>query len=724
MLAIVTRNSHLIFATPLQFPGLVWPESISRHQHERPYYLLVQKSTRGTLSHLASQLGPFNKNRANCDDTAVLNAVRRSRAVIEFDLNGSVLTANDNFLRAFGYSLQEVVGKHHSMFLCPTDRDTPEYQDFWEGINRGEFYAGEYRCLGRAGNDVWIQTTYNPIFDEDHAPYKMVAFASDITKRKHASLDFENQMEAIGASQAIVEFDMNGTVLRANPNALAVLGYSLSEVQGRHHSLFVEESYRTSEAYRELWEKLNRGTFTSDEYRRIRKDGSTIWIQASYNPVRDDRGAPYKVVKFFTDASAQVNLRKQASNLELRTSMLENLLQSIASVLIVVSCEGLITHWNSTALHCFGLSWPEVEGKHLENCGIKWLCDSSVVENLLSGTVTDRRADLPFERMQEKRWLEVSVREVNNLGVDGESGFLITASDITNRLALEKQLRQVHKLEAIGQLAAGIAHEINTPAQYVADNLNFVEQSWNELYGLIQAGRELRKGAGGVVTTSQACAQYDRIYESVDLEYALAEMPKALAQALAGMQRISHIVNGMKELSHPGSEAKTSLCLNRALETAITVSRSEWKYCAAVNSTLDASLPQVLCHGSDIEQVFLNLIVNAAHTICEKMVLERDLIGQIDVTSLYGSEWVEIRITDNGMGIPEAIQGRVFEPFFTTKEVGKGTGQGLAHAYEVIVKRHGGYFSFETFEGQGTTFSIRLPRFPCEETEPNRRERC
>jgi methyl-accepting chemotaxis protein len=243
------------------------------------------------------------------EDAGRIAAIGRAQAVIEFNLDGTIITANDIFLGALGYSLAEIQGKHHSMFVGPGERESRAYQEFWASLNRGEFQSAEYKRFGKGGKEVWILASYNPILDDTGKPFKVVKFASDISEQKLKTANFAGQIEAIGKSQAVIEFDMEGKVLLANQNFLDALGYSLAEIQGKHHGMFVPAEQRGSEDYREFWAGLNRGEFKSGEYRRFGKGGREVWIQASYNPIRDLNGKPYKVVKYAANITAQVIAR-------------------------------------------------------------------------------------------------------------------------------------------------------------------------------------------------------------------------------------------------------------------------------------------------------------------------------------------------------------------------------------------------------------------------------
>jgi methyl-accepting chemotaxis protein len=236
-----------------------------------------------------------------------VQAIGKSQAVIEFGMDGKVLTANDNFLNALGYSLAEIQGQHHSLFVDPSYRNSTEYRMFWDKLGRGEFDAGQYKRIGKGGKEVWIQAAYNPIMDLNGKPFKVVKYATDITAGRLQAADMSGQIAAIGKAQAVIEFGMDGKILTANDNFLNTLGYSLSEIQGQHHSLFVDPAYRATSEYKMFWDKLGRGEYDAGQYKRVGKGGKEIWIQATYNPIMDLNGKPFKVVKYATDVTAQVN---------------------------------------------------------------------------------------------------------------------------------------------------------------------------------------------------------------------------------------------------------------------------------------------------------------------------------------------------------------------------------------------------------------------------------
>jgi methyl-accepting chemotaxis protein len=242
-------------------------------------------------------------------DASKLAAINRAQAVIEFKLDGTVVTANENFCKALGYSLAEIEGKHHSLFMPQADRDSAAYREFWEKLNRGEYQAGEFKRIGKGGREVWILASYNPVMDDTGKPFGVVKFATDVTAQKLQNADLAGQIAAIDKAQAVIEFNMDGTIITANANFLGAVGYSLTEIKGQHHSMFVEPNERESGPYREFWAALHRGEYQAAEYKRIGKGGKEIYIQASYNPILDLNGKPFKVVKYATDTTKQVLVR-------------------------------------------------------------------------------------------------------------------------------------------------------------------------------------------------------------------------------------------------------------------------------------------------------------------------------------------------------------------------------------------------------------------------------
>lgn len=228
-------------------------------------------------------------------------AMDKSFAIIEFEMDGTIVDANRNFLDVMGYDLNEIKGKHHSMFATEDYAQSREYKDFWEALRRGEFQSGQFKRIGKDGREVWIEASYNPISKGDGKPFRVVKFATDITDHKENMAKLHGQVEAIDKSQAVIEFELDGTIVTANKNFLDVMGYSLDEIQGKHHSMFAPGDYAQSQEYKDFWASLRRGEFQAGQYERVGKGGKQVWIEASYNPILDPSGKPVKVIKIATD---------------------------------------------------------------------------------------------------------------------------------------------------------------------------------------------------------------------------------------------------------------------------------------------------------------------------------------------------------------------------------------------------------------------------------------
>jgi methyl-accepting chemotaxis protein len=270
----------------------------------------------------------------NRDPAAICEALRKSLAQIEFDLTGRILSANENFLQVMGYTLNEIVGKHHSLFVEESARESSDYRAFWDELRAGKAKVAQFKRIRKDGKEVWIEASYNPIFDKNGKPYKVVKFATDVTRQQMEYADLLGKVEAISRSQAVIEFNLDGTIIAANQNFLEAMGYTLDEIRGKHHSMFVAASYRASDDYRLFWQKLGQGEFQAARYQRIAKGGRMVWIEATYNPIRDLNGRVYKVVKFATDITPRI----------------ESILKLMDDVLgVVKELNNLVTNLQATA---------------------------------------------------------------------------------------------------------------------------------------------------------------------------------------------------------------------------------------------------------------------------------------------------------------------------------------------------------------------------------------
>ncbi len=266
------------------------------------------------------------------DARSILDALNKSQAIIEFAPDGTVLTANSNFLNALGYRMDEIRGRHHSMFVAPDYAESNDYRQFWQSLRSGMFQSAEYKRIGKGGKEVWIQASYNPVLGSGGQVVKVVKFATDVTEQKLAQADIAGQINAISKSNAVIEFSLDGTIITANANFLSAVGYSLDEIKGKHHSMFVDPAETRGSDYRQFWENLRAGRFQAGEFRRIGRGGKEIWLQAAYNPINDMNGRPFKVVKYATDVTDMVQERQRRTEAQRKINTnLDEILHLVAS---------------------------------------------------------------------------------------------------------------------------------------------------------------------------------------------------------------------------------------------------------------------------------------------------------------------------------------------------------------------------------------------------------
>jgi methyl-accepting chemotaxis protein len=398
--------------------------------------------------------------KSDGDAQAQVAAINRSQAVIEFAMDGTILTANQNFLNALGYRLEEIKGKHHSMLVPADQRDSAEYRAFWAALNRGDFQAGEYKRIAKGGREVWIEASYNPVLDSANRPIKVVKFATDITRKKIHGLVDSGKIAAINRAQAVIEFNLDGTIVTANEGFLKALGYTLGEIQGRHHSMFVEQAERDSAAYREFWAALNRGQFQAGEFKRIGKDGKEVWILASYNPVLDEKGKPFAVVKFATDVTAQ----------KLKNADLAGQIGAIgkSQAVIEFKLDGTIIHANDNFLRTLGYSLGEITGKHHSMFVAPAERDSAAYRDFWAALSRGEFQAGEFKRVG-KGGKEVYIQASYNpiLDLNGKPFKVVKyASDVTRQVLVRMGNERVRSM--MDAVAAG-AEELNASVREISE---------------------------------------------------------------------------------------------------------------------------------------------------------------------------------------------------------------------------------------------------------------
>ena len=386
----------------------------------------------------------FNFSKTSNDNAAITEALDRSQAVIEFTPQGKILTANGNFLNTVGYSLEEIKGKHHSMFVDALDAKTSEYASFWSGLESGRFSQGEFRRVTKEGKRIWLQATYNPILGSNGKVAKVIKFASDITAQKTSSADMLGQIQAINKSQAVIEFDTKGNILNANDNFLGAMGYSLHEIQGKHHSMFVESQYVQSSEYKQFWRDLAGGDFKNGRFKRVGNGGKEIWIEATYNPIIDSDGNVFKVVKFASDVTENVEQERRFNLLSLVANETDN-------SVIITDAKGLIEYVNPGFRKLTGFTDNEVIGKKpssfLQGERTSQETISEIRESLKSRTPYVGEI-LNYDCHGNAYWISLAINPVFDEQGTLKRFISIQANiDATKGKALENAIR----LDAIGQ---------------------------------------------------------------------------------------------------------------------------------------------------------------------------------------------------------------------------------------------------------------------------------
>ena len=426
---------------------------------------------------------------------AKIDALNKVQAIIEFNLDGTVITANENFLTVLGYQLDEIKGQHHSMFVEPAYRASAEYKQFWRDLNDGKFQAAEFKRIGKGGKEVWIQASYNPIFDLDGKPYKVVKFAIDVTASKLKTADYEGQIAAVSKAQAVIEFNLDGTIITANENFLTVLGYQLDEIKGKHHSMFVEPSYRESADYKRFWRDLNDGKFQAAEYKRIGKGGKEVWILASYNPIFDLNGRPFKVVKYATDVTAT----------KLKTADHEGQLAAIGKSqgVIEYKLDSTIITANDILLKTFGFRLEEIQGKPHSI-----LVDAATRESAEYKQFWQDLREGQYKRVESKRvdhagkeiWIEANYNPI--LDLNGRPFKIVNfCTDITEKKRAE--ISQKRTLEIVTQNAQALgsaSEELSATSTQMVGN---AEETSTQANVVSAAAEQVSKNVQTVATGTE-----------------------------------------------------------------------------------------------------------------------------------------------------------------------------------------------------------------------------
>jgi methyl-accepting chemotaxis protein len=523
-----------------------------------------------------SKSGAGARSLSSTEMASQIAAINRSQAVIEFSPDGKILHANPNFLQVLGYTLDEVRGKHHSLFVDPAYRDSADYRAFWQKLGRGEFDASQYKRIGKGGKEVWIQASYNPLLDRSGKVIGVIKFATDITAEKIRNAEFEGQMAAVHKAQAVIEFKLDGTIVTANDNFLKTLGYSLQEIKGRHHSLFVEPAHRQSAEYKAFWEKLGRGEFDAGQYKRIDKGGKEIWIQASYNPILDASGKPFKVVKFASDITAmrmaveqtrdavsaakekdltrRIPMAGKTGELELLCGGVNELLDSMATVMAeikttsqeVSSAAAEIstattdlsqrTEQQAASLEETSASMEEIAATVKKNAE-----NAKHANELTRGTqdVADRGGEVVGQAVSAMARIEESSRKIADI-----ISVIDEIARQTNLLALNAAVEAARAGEA-GRGFAVVASEVRSLAQRSSQAAKDIKDLITNSSALVQDGVQLVNRTGTSLKEI-----LDSIKQVADI---VADISTASNEQAGGIEQVNKALTQMDEVTQQNS---------------------------------------------------------------------------------------------------------------------------------------------------------------------------
>ncbi len=641
-------------------------------------------------------------------------------AIIMINGDGKVIFWNPAAERMFGFTEDEMIGTTLEGRIIPAAyrlQHLNGLESFRKDGKGGVIGKSvEVTALRKDGAEFPIELGLSAVRVDDH--WQAVAVIRDVTERKAAEEELRRSKEYLARivetiAEGIYIVDTDGKIVFANQAAEEIFGIAREELYNRTYNdskwnvkngngkVLSQEDYPFS-----IVKTTGRPVYGIEILSR-RPDETEITVSINAAPLYDEGGNFQGMVATQQDITA----RKNAEN-EIRRANREKeqLITAMPSILISLDAGFKVKTWNSAAMETFGIDQDAVLNANFFDSGIDWNWD-----DIKQSIDACRKTGKP-----------VFSGDIRYLGVDGKEGFigfsinpildkvsgngyLMLGSELTERRILESQLAQAQKLESIGSLAAGIAHEINTPTQFVGDNIHFLDEAFSDTMELVQQYRLLIENSDEKKSREDILESMREAEENADLEFLEEEVPKAISSSLKGVERVSTIVRAMKDFSHPGSKEKMLVDLNKTIESTITISRNEWKYVSELTTDYDPTMGMVPCYPDEFNQVILNLITNAAHAISEKIGENSEEKGTITIKTTREGDFAVVTVSDTGGGIPDSIKDKVFDHFFTTKEVGRGTGQGLSISRSIIVEKHGGSITLHSEVGVGTTFIIRLP---------------
>ncbi len=647
--------------------------------------------------------------------TSALEAA--ANGIVITDRRGKILWVNPAFTQLTGYQASEAIGGTPA--VLKSGAHTREfYANIWQTVLAGRVWQGELINRRKDGTVYHEEMTITPVRDGNGELKHFIAVKRNISERKEFEQALARERDLLQAlldnlPDYICFKDTRSRFTRVNTAQARLLGlYNPLQAIGRMDADFIAAGVAGTTLTGES-RVLSTGEPMIDTVEQIHSaKGETLWVSSTKVALRDRDGRITGLVGVSRDITQRKN---DEERMRAREESFRALANNVPDAVARFDRELRFVYGNPALARAIGLPPSRFVGKTNIELGLpaqeEW---NTAIRRVFE---TGRSETIEFTANSPAGPRNLEARLSPERSASGEvRNVLAVTRDFTAQRQAEKErrmmevhLRQAQKLEAIGQLAAGIAHEINTPSQYVGDNTRFLRDSFASLVRVCESHKALLQAARTDALTAEQLAEADRLLASEDLDYLLEQIPAAIRETLEGVERVTKIVRAMKEFSHPGGREMSAADLNQAIETTVTVARNEWKYVAEMQLDLDPELPLVPCFVGEFNQVILNLTINAAHAIADVVKEPPGGKGRITIRTRRDGDHVEIRVSDTGTGIPEAIRPKIFEPFFTTKDVGRGTGQGLAIVYGSIVKKHNGSVTFETETGKGTTFIVRLP---------------
>jgi|GEM_PF-1329658 len=624
--------------------------------------------------------------------------------------DGRIIDVNSQAVNLYGYDRDDLLSFSIMDLRAPEAR-SQAFPQMDEANLKGILFE-TLHC--RKNGSVFPVEVSSQGIDIEQNRY-LLSIVRDISQRKKTEESLISLNRALdNSSNAVILTEPKGfKMLYQNQAFTNLLGYSLEELNaaGGFPVLYVHK-----EMANEVYKNLHEGDVWQGELELLHKEGFSVQVQLYADRILNDAGMVLGLFGIITDIR-----ERKLSEFALATEKerLSVTLQSIGDGVIATDVAGKVLVINPVAEEIIGCEPGEVIGEQLSdilpltqysaahvepetNESLGWMFNgSNQSETLLQeATLIDRHGATKTISVNRSPILDNAGRAI---------GYVLVVRNITDSIKAQMKMVLSQKLESIGALAAGIAHEINSPLQYIGDNTAFFQEATGQLMELQRCYEELVVAAEKGASLSDHIARVREMEEGIELDYLLEELPRAIEQTTDGIQRVRKLVLAMKEFSHPGTKDKKLSDLNKGIEATIAISRNEWKYVAEMQADLDPGLPLVECVIDEINQVILNIIVNAAHAIND--VIEQDIYAQgfIKITTRLVDGCVEVSIQDNGTGISKSVIAKIYDPFYTTKPVGKGTGQGLAIAHDIIVNKHQGTIDVYSEEGQGSNFVIRLP---------------